>query len=138
MKWLHLAGVALMALALTAPLQAQDKDRKTGDPKGEVPTVDAESLKPGQVVGKVLSASETSMQVRADIVHYELNPRAVAKANASNNQIIQQVLRDQQALTRSYQKIAAAKNPRQQQQAINSFQQQSARMQQQLALKSVQ
>jgi hypothetical protein len=138
MKWLHLAGNALMALALAAPLQAQDKGKKKGDPAGDVPTVDAETLKPGQVVGKVLTVSETSLQVRADIVHFELDPKALAKVNASNNQIILQLVRDQQALTKAYQKIGAAKNPKQQQQAVNSFQQQSARMQQQLALKSVQ
>ena len=133
----RLYWVWLMALVLAGPVLGQAK-KKDGAKKVDAEPVDAEKLKPGQISGKVMQASETSLQVRVDYMHYELNPKAGGKGNYGGNNQVQQLVRQQEQLARAQQRILMARNPAEQQRALYELQRDVLRMQQQMEQKAVQ
>src|SRR5262245_25195911 len=72
MTWLRVAGAGLLTLVLVVPASAQ-KDKKKDDKSTAEPLEAEKVLQPGKFSGKVAQASETSLQLRVDYVHYELN-----------------------------------------------------------------
>ncbi len=129
MNWLHLAGAALMAVVLASSAQAQ-KDKKKDDPKkGAVEAIDAEKLKPGQVIGKVMQFSETSIRVRVDYVHYELNQAKGRNSVLAADRQAQHLIREQQAIARAQQRLVNARNPAEQWRALQDLQNRSSQMQ---------
>ena len=136
MKNLVLAGLMTLALAVPALAQAKKEAPKKGT---SVEEIDAEKLKPGELAGKVMTASSTSLQVRVDLVHIELNQAKAGKAiNYGNDPVIKELVRDQEYLAKLQQKVRTARNPRQQHQAIEHLQRETQRLQQRLQQKAVQ
>lgn len=132
MKWLRVAG--LLALVLAVPAQAKDKKKKPG-----TPVVEADDLfQAGQKLsGKVVVASDTAVRLRMEFERLELKqPNATPKANG--NRQLQELLRQQQQIARAQQKIATARNPRERMQAIQNLQRQMATQQVQALRKELQ
>jgi hypothetical protein len=119
----------LLALALAGPALAQGKK----DPKGKTELVDAEdALKPGQLVGKVMQATETAMLVRVEHTHVEVDEKALQNAlqkqrnpQVNRNQV-QQILRQQQQMRQMRERLARARNPQEQMRAMQEIQRQMA------------
>lgn len=129
MKWLQLALAWSLTLALAMPGQAQDKKKDKKKPVAEV--IDAEkALQPGKISGKVTSASEGTLRLRVEYIHYELKPGT--KTGAKADPQLQKLLRQQQQLARIQRELATARNPREQYKALQELQ----RLQQQIQLEA--
>src|SRR5262245_37417104 len=115
MMWLRLAGTGLLSLVLVVPAPAQN-DRKKDDKSTAEPLEAEKVLQPGKFSGKVAQVSETSLQLRLDYVHYELNPKA-AKANRGDRQL-QQLLRQQSQLAQARDRYLRARTPQEQYRAL--------------------
>src|SRR5262249_3364434 len=120
MKWLHLAGAAVLFFALAVPGQAQDQKKKDGK-KPAVEVVDAENaLKPGKITGKILTYSENSLRLRVEFEHLELkDPK---KLNRIQNSQLREAIYEQQQLARVQRDLLNARNAREQAHALQRLQ----------------
>jgi hypothetical protein len=113
MKWLQFAGTALLTVAYLLPVSAQDKKK---DRKG-VEVLDAEkTLKPGKVSGKLTAVAESSLRLRVESIRFELKP------GAKPNTQLQHLTNLQQRLARAQQRLVSARNPNEQNRALQEIQ----------------
>jgi len=118
MKTLRVAllGFAMLALALPAPAQ---KDKKSNKDEPEVAEAD-KFLKPGQISGKAMSVTETSLQLRVEYQHLELKDNL--KTNPGNAAALARATRLQGQIAQAQQRLQNARTQRQSQLALQQLQ----------------
>jgi hypothetical protein len=123
MRSVSLAGAALLSLVLTMSAQAQKKAPN----KSEAPLEAAKVLKPGNFVGKLGNVNSSTFVLRLEFDHLDLKPGASKQRNQTTQ--YQNLLREYSRLTQARQKLANARTPQEQMNALRSMQQISAQIQ---------
>src|SRR5437762_1305878 len=108
------AGLLLALVGLLAPVPAvaQKKDAKDKD----IPTIDADTLRPGEVNGKLQTTPGTdgSFTVRVEVKKQEIDPKALEKlsrAGGKENAELEAVVREQERIARLQAELARERTP---------------------------
>jgi len=121
MRRVHLAWAGVLALVLALPAQAQDKKKDKAAKDKLASVLDAaQFLKPGQYDGKLDTVNGSTFILRIEFQRYELKPGAQNSRNT--NRQYQNVLRDYNHLAQAQQRLAQARTPAQQMNALHSIQ----------------